>query len=265
MRAFLFLILTCLSIKCVAQNIYDESSSLRYSKHLISSKKFELAIIELERIHFLSPHNDTVSRDLAYCFNKSDQWNRTIELFKDRAPEPLFSNHLLLALINTKEYDNSLTIAKNPTAKQPLFIPATYALKHDVRNVKRSIDSLLAIEPDQRMMSVYSATLRYQAQRKKNPWVASTLALFPGAGKLYTKDHGDAFAAFLTVTTMAFESYRGFSRKGIDSKLGWACAGIGLGFYTGSIYGSWKAAMKYNQRRDDSYDKSIRDILFTDY
>ena len=73
---------------------------------------------------------------------------------------------------------------------------------------------------------------------------------------MYTKDYKDAIIGFIIVGSSAFNTYRGFSKHGINSAYGWVFGGVALGFYSGNIYGAYKAVKNYNHRlRDKIYNK----------
>ncbi|GAB6097742.1 hypothetical protein JCM14469_39960 [Desulfatiferula olefinivorans] len=81
---------------------------------------------------------------------------------------------------------------------------------------------------------------------RKNPRVAGTLALIPGAGYLYLERYQDALVAFLLNGGLILAAAESFDHD--RPALGGVIAFVGFGFYAGNIYGSAGSAHKYNRR-----------------
>jgi len=80
---------------------------------------------------------------------------------------------------------------------------------------------------------------------QKNPVVAGTLSVIPGAGQVYCKRYKDGLAAFLLNGVLALAAYEAFDNE--NYALGSLVAFVGLGFYAGNIYGAVSGAHKYNR------------------
>jgi tetratricopeptide (TPR) repeat protein len=94
--------------------------------------------------------------------------------------------------------------------------------------------------------------LKPDALNYKSPTLAATLAIIPGAGKLYCGNAGDALNSMLLIGLFGYLAYDGFHDDGERSTRGWIFGTLGFGFYAGNIYGSAIAARLYNKRvRDD--------------
>jgi hypothetical protein len=92
---------------------------------------------------------------------------------------------------------------------------------------------------------------------RKSPAKAAILAsLVPGAGRAYLDRPGDAAFAFMLVgSTAATAVY--YARR--NSWTGFSImAGVGLWFYVGDIYGSWRWAYTRNQNTQTDYLHSIQ-------
>lgn len=90
----------------------------------------------------------------------------------------------------------------------------------------------------------------------KHPRVAGVLALFPGAGYLYTERPHDALIAFGINAGWMLAAYTSFDND--NDALGVLISIVGLGFYTGSIYGSVNSAHKFNRRTRDGFVEKLR-------
>jgi hypothetical protein len=93
-----------------------------------------------------------------------------------------------------------------------------------------------------------SDTLKY-----KCPLLAASLAIIPGAGKLYCGNAGDALNSFLLIGLFGYLTYDGFHDDGQSSVRGWIFGTLGFGFYAGNIYGSSVAARLYNKKVKDDF------------
>jgi hypothetical protein len=87
---------------------------------------------------------------------------------------------------------------------------------------------------------------------KKDPWKAGTLsALFPGAGKIYTEEYGDALFTALAVGTFGYLAYTNY-KAGHDLRT-ILFSGITAWFYGGGIYGAAASAHIYNLKVEFSF------------
>ena len=89
--------------------------------------------------------------------------------------------------------------------------------------------------------------------------------LIPGMGKVYTGYKKDALVSFVLTGLAVWQSYRGFSMKGTSSVLGWTYGAIGLGLYTGNIYGSVKSANKRNENYRLDIQQAADHVLLSIY
>ena len=103
-------------------------------------------------------------------------------------------------------------------------------------------------EINEGFISDYSRLLKLENEFKyKKPGISIAMsAIIPGSGKFYSGYWKDGLIAFIFVTASAYQSYRGFSKNGIESVYGWIFGGLATGFYIGNLYGSGKAANEHN-------------------
>ncbi|HKK42149.1 MAG TPA: hypothetical protein VJ963_07055, partial [Bacteroidales bacterium] len=94
--------------------------------------------------------------------------------------------------------------------------------------------------------------------RFKSPFVAGAFsAIVPGTGKFYTKNWADGVFSMIFVAGSAWQAYRGFKKHGSASAYGWTFASVSASFYLGNIYGSVKAAKRYNKNRRDEINNQV--------
>lgn len=90
----------------------------------------------------------------------------------------------------------------------------------------------------------------------KHPRLAGFLALLPGAGYLYTERPHDALVAFGINAGWMLAAYTSFDND--NAPLGVLISAIGLGFYTGSIYGSINSAHKFNKHKKETFIQKLK-------
>ena len=254
---------------CVAQNLYDPEHSRQFADYLAKSKQFETAIPEYERVLFIAP-DDSLKIAIVSCYRRAGKYTegikRSNEFFSNSSamPEPLAREYAHLLLLN-RSFDSTkqfIATNNNLTQGDKLLLQLNTALL----NKKWKEASLLMSTADtisQPILVSYkkitdeSAKLRY-----KSPALATGLSiLIPGAGKVYTKDWKDGLISFITVVAGGWQAYVGYQKKGTSSVYGWINAGLCLGFYSGNIYGTAKAAKRYNKRLDDALHHKAEDLF----
>ncbi|MHB2149972.1 hypothetical protein ACX8XP_13010 [Calditrichota bacterium LG25] len=92
----------------------------------------------------------------------------------------------------------------------------------------------------------------------KNPTIAGILSAFiPGSGYAYTKHYQTAFSSLLLNTILIGTSYE-FQRKNFKFASGTTFL-IAFGWYLGNILGSYKSAIRYNEKiRREYLDKRLK-------
>jgi tetratricopeptide (TPR) repeat protein len=91
---------------------------------------------------------------------------------------------------------------------------------------------------------------------RKNPALAGTLSILPGAGQLYCNRYEDALIAFVVNVGLFWAASDAFHQD--QPALGGLLSFIGLGFYAGNIYGAVSDAHKYNQDQQGRYVDQLK-------
>lgn len=89
----------------------------------------------------------------------------------------------------------------------------------------------------------------------KSPTLAGSLAILPGLGQLYCERYSDAVIAFLVNSGLIWASVEAFSHE--LYALGGVIGFVGLGFYTGNIYGAIGDAHKYNRQAVRAFSNGL--------
>jgi tetratricopeptide (TPR) repeat protein len=90
----------------------------------------------------------------------------------------------------------------------------------------------------------------------RNPTLAGTLSIIPGAGQLYCNRYEDALIAFAVNLGLFWAAHDAFDQD--QYALGSLLSFVGLGFYAGNIYSAVGDAHKYNQRQKHQFGESLR-------
>lgn len=262
---FLFVVFFLFTIPSFAQNenIFNKESSVQYAQYLINSKQFDLAKQELERLSFLYP-NDL---DLKYELAKIELYNKNYEaaerfissLFNDLSIVPQnFAQLLGKILLLAKETDKLDTLlVKNIYLTQSEKMEFRIGKALQKKNLVLA-NQLLDSYGQENKNSVKSLIEEGQEIKHKSPALALALsAMVPGLGKVYTNRWKDGILSFITVGLLGYQSYVGFSEKGLNSAFGWVNGTLALGFYAGNLYGSYISAKKYNLKQEKTYQKDL--------
>lgn len=91
----------------------------------------------------------------------------------------------------------------------------------------------------------------------KNPSIAGSLSIIPGAGFLYCNRYRDALSAFVLNTGLMLAAYKAFDND--NPALGSIISLIEIGFYTGNIYGAVSSAHKFNRNTKKRFFERLKE------
>jgi tetratricopeptide (TPR) repeat protein len=91
---------------------------------------------------------------------------------------------------------------------------------------------------------------------QKNPLTAGILSVVPGGGYLYCERYQDALIAFFFTGAFIYGAVESFDHD--LHALGGMMSLVGLGFYTGSMYGGITSAHKFNQAKKSEFVREIK-------
>lgn len=266
-------LLVCLSPTLVfSQDLFDCDHTTRYARYLYETQEYDKAANEFERALINCDSLAVLPRLFAaYRLNGNyERLNRRInQLFPRPAVQPAFVSleQLKLAFL-TERYVQVDSMLKSPATLLPVDT-VYYRLKHQTltNQWQQAGKQLARLDTTQLSTHREWGKLIEQGQqnRTKSPLLAASLStLVPGLGKVYARDWKDALVSFLFVGGLAYQSYRAFNRRP-NGAAGWGYAGVGAGFYIGNIYGSYKSARQYNQRRLARLHNEAKRLSFLDF
>lgn len=269
---FAFLLLICCANALPAQDIYDYTHSRAYARYLLQSQQYTLAAEEYERLIFLRPDNDTLRADLLRAYRKGNNPVRGLEQWAkwQLAPRPK------TRLLHT-EYAKLLLRGGYPGKARSLALETDV---FDSTQIRRTVlyanileqkwpdarQSLTDIPPQEKLprrSDVEQLIKRGERSKKKNPWVATALSVpVPGLGKVYAGEWKDGIISLLFVGINTWQAVRRFDQEGLDTFWGWIHGGFAIGFYTGNLYGSHKAARRQNQKKFNRLQHDAEALIF---
>lgn len=268
--AFIWLVCTKASGQ---QNLMDFDNSLKFARYLKASGQYDFASQEYERLHFMSPADTTVRFEMVqnYRLNKQcDKLAFSHELFKNeifQLHSLSFAEEFIKFSITCKSGDDrifKITSLLEPELKsfyELSYYWATGETNSVISYVDQNENLLKTTSPD-----LFQVSAQFSKEKHKSPVLASVFsAILPGSGKAYSKNWGDALVSLLFVSTNAWASYRAFNKKGVKSVNGWIFGGLAFSFYSSNIFGSAKAAKKFNLDLNAKYQKHAEDIIFSSF
>lgn len=253
-----------------SQNLFDSLNTLKYADYLHSSGAYAEAIEEYERYVFLFNASDNEHLKLVRSYRLSGDpgkaYTRMLRIWDtpSLASQRVSLEYYGLKVITDRKENFLDDIALNDRLSEQdrAFLASTYLLLDlqfdQAREILKETDRTSMVALDE----LLNITEEVSDFKFKSPVVSGLLsAVMPGAGKFYTGSAGDGLIAMAMVGSMAWQSYRGFDKNGIESVYGWIFASVGAGFYIGNIWGSVKAANKYNYQQKDRIQIRVKTIF----
>ncbi|MBN2613512.1 MAG: hypothetical protein JXB00_18295 [Bacteroidales bacterium] len=255
-RTFISIIITFLFFSLYGQDLFNKPNSLNYAGYLFTAGEYSLAAREYERIIFLDSTNLQAKLSLIRSYRFEGNYQKGIDktnlFFKEypSIPKEVASDYGKM-LLHEKQYTQAsefLNISNSLTQNEKVFFHLSGLMLQENYN-EAGLYLASHAEPGDGYVTDYSKLLQLEKDFKyKKPGISIALSLvLPGSGKVYSGYWKDGLIAFVFVAANAYQSYRGFSKNGVESVYGWVFGGLATGFYIGNIYGSGKAANKRNK------------------
>jgi len=274
-------ILVCLCVQIFQaqpeKDLFDKEHSLLFAKYLFKSQQFVNAAGEFERLSYLHAEDDSLKIMALECYLFSNEpfllRKRHALLYEQKtsANQNRIDGLITRSFFKEKLYDAGADFSNASTAlqlEQKIYFEIFALLFKDQFKDASKIPLPLQIHPEYVNQLNGAINLAKEARnvRQKSPLLAGTMsAIIPGSGKFYTKDWKDGLIGFFTVGATAYQSVRGFQRRGVNSAYGWVFGGMATGFYLGNIYGSVQSAKRYNKKSKQKIKLQIENRFNSDY
>ncbi len=271
---FLFVLLVILlPLSAIqGQNLYDLEHTQKFADYLFTSGQYNLAAEEYERVVFLNPANESAKLRLIRSYKRNGDMDKGIDrmlalhdynVSQLSVPFSMEYVEMNLKLQNYPAISNLL----DKNSKLPGKFKTNTRLSMHLLDAKweeaRDLTAEKPSEVNGKLLAVVeeSMTLNY-----KQPWLGTTLSvILPGSGKVYAGRWKDGIISFIFIAGSAWQAYRGFDKFGTGSAYGWIFGSVSLGFYTGNIFGSWKAVKQYNTGLDVKLQHKAAHIIYSDH
>lgn len=270
---FRLIIVLVLPAKAIpAQNLYDEPHSREFASYLYKSGQYMLASIELERLLFMQPGNDSLKERLVRSYSLDHTHDVALRRLRSFGTDPAslpapLAELYVYNLLSGNRFDSSrafLAESRTLQTERKLYYKTySFLLNNQFRYAQEVLAGEVDVGAFPERAALQSLTLEGMQLRKKSPFLAAALSsVVPGSGKFYTRDWKDGIIGLLTVGVMGFQAYRGFEKKGVESVYGWVFGSLAAGFYIGNIYGAAKSAQRYNKRQSERLEARIRHAFY---
>ena len=269
-----FIFFVSVSFFCNSQDLYNMEQSEKYADYLFSSQQHSLAAEEYERLIYFDENNVIYKYKLIKSYRLSGDFksgiNRIYSFYGNSLntlPQSLATEFIKLQILT-----DSLSVAEN-------FIQQNSTISLENKAIFQSCNLLLSGKYNEASVYLKKAaannltlpsnfillTEKAGQIKFKSPFMAASLsAVIPGTGKFYTKNWTDGIISLLFVASNAWQAYRGFNEHGIKSAYGWTFAGLSASFYIGNVFGSVKAAKRYNIFKKNEIDNQIFEFIRSD-
>jgi len=266
----LLISLTFFQINVQAQDLFNIENSVKYADYLFMAGKYTLAQDEYQRLIRLDTNNIFYWLRSVQAVRFTGNYTKALQLLRQKK-----STFYRTDTLSNKEYARLLILCENGqrsrdsinsseilnAGDKAMFMIASYILENNFKAAEECI-----VNYSFSKTAVFEQLLMINKQcskiKMKKAWLAGSLSsIIPGSGKIYASYWQDGVLAFIYIGMNSWQTYRAFNKYGTDSVFGWISLVLTSGFYFGNIYGSIKAANKYNFVKLEEYKRQIEEIL----
>jgi len=259
---------------CVAQDVSDQT----FADYLFREGEYYRAITEYYRmLQVESDHQNRafLLRKIGNCYFQGEDYEGYL-VFINKNMNDLCSDTLLCAEMNLyrgKSYyyldrfqeaihtlDSQQLKPSNPFFNDAQFLMAiSYSRNDDWTNAVEELQRIKRRNSEVdgiRAENIIRSFQNYQKKSTKSPFLAGGLsAVIPGSGYAYCQHWGTAIASLFVngLLVWTFADALRQEQYGLASLTGF----VGIGWYGGNIWGSARAARRYNAHLRDDYINSI--------
>jgi len=274
----ILVILTILSVTspCLAQ-AEEEKSQLGFAHHLFDRGHYYQAVTEYERFIYYNPDHPSVPEarlKIAFCYQRGEQYDKAIELFRlladeyhDQAVGKEAAFNVGQSFLLNEDYAQALIefnsfVKDNPDS--PLADKAQWSSAWTaiyLEDYASAQEHLLCVRKNSNYRKpsreLASALEELPHLPRKSPFLAGFLAaVVPGAGHLYTGKKKQALFTFFTNALLAFGTYEAFSNDLYTA--GGFLSLFSLNYYSGNIFGALNSTHIYNKNVTEAYLEQFR-------
>ncbi|GBC64055.1 hypothetical protein DENIS_5056 [Desulfonema ishimotonii] len=249
----------------------DADQQIRFAEHYFSAGEYEKAVAEYERfIHFF-PDDARVGQamyQIGLAHFKAKKYQKAVDALMtltDRIGQPghqpasdtVYAACYLISACYEKmgtpgqsivNLRNLIVVTDDPQVRDESHYRVGWIFLEagEWENAMSAFGQIRQENQEKYRLKQLEAELnRIGEIPRKSPELAGALSIIPGAGYLYCGRYYDALTALILNGGLMIGAYKAFDND--NPALGSLAAIVGIGFYSGSIYGSVSSAHKYNQ------------------
>ena len=266
-----FFLLVAVDLHC--QDLLNYSNSLKYANYLFQNKQYNLSAIEYERVSFLQPQDTLAKLRIVQSYSFMQDYRSAENSLEKLFPLKLsdypedFAIEYFRILFHEHQFDPAFSyLTENKTIQQPKrteFLLGTLLMQYKWAEAKTFADDFRPFNPESiKFDNLYTIANQGINLKYKKPFNAALFsALIPGSGKVYTKQWKDGIYSFVFISAFSLLTYRSIANNGVNFNSAFY-GSIALSFYLSNIYGSYKSAVRYNQKINKRTTMEIEKILF---
>ncbi|MBK8392612.1 MAG: hypothetical protein IPL23_26560 [Saprospiraceae bacterium] len=247
-----FLFMFSFGLKAQESVVIDSVSQALFAKYLFDQGLYKFAAEEYERLHYYYPNNKkyTLALFKADRFaGNIDHMQARLQLLPDQDKQ--LSRQYFLSLITNDQLPLAQQLLDNGLRDYGKISDDYFKFKVGLLVMegshKAAQDTMEKYKIDDSALANL-IVMGSESKRKSKTLAGLMSAIVPSSGRFYARDYKDAIFSLVFMGGTAFQSYKRFNKGGINSAGGWIYGGISFGFYLGNIWGSVKAADRYNQK-----------------
>jgi hypothetical protein len=244
-------------------DLSDEETALDFARYLHALGKTEAALTEYLRFLRQYPESalaSSVRMSVMYLYYDTRDYRETIlwaeqqvsegKISDNDLPELRFWLSAAYARLNNPQRARAALppapLDPHLSARSKLIEGYTYAQQENWPAAVAIFQEYGDLADDQAKAETLTASCQNAMSRKrKSPAMAGLLGVVPGLGYLYAGYPGSALSALVLDSLLLVASYKAFDDG--NEALGALLGIVGVGWYTGSIYGSVSAAERRNE------------------
>lgn len=255
------------------EEILNYENSLKFARYLLSTHQYDFAQEEYEKINFFWPGDSTGTLELVKTYRlnrRCDMLGNSFMVLQDKMFKNNSAQHakeyLNFALTCKSKSDNFFTVSSLLSQEERSFYDLSYYWMTEQYDLASTYNNRNTEMVGPYSSELFRLTEDFKGEKYKSPALAAAMSVvLPGSGKLYSKKAGDAVISFLFIASNTYASYRAFNKKGIKSANGWIFGGLAFGYYSAGIWGSSKAAKRYNADLKKRYQDNAENIIYNSF
>ncbi|KAA6345311.1 putative membrane protein insertion efficiency factor [termite gut metagenome] len=239
-------------------NLHLQDSAQMFVNHLINQNKYDLALLEIERVIYFQTNDTNYYVKKLLCYDALDREEEGILDYEQNFPSKIKTNEEVLLKLaklyyNTGNYAQSMSTLKsnvfqltNNKYKSLVLQGVIQVQNQDYVDAKSLFKQSSLYSVDTIFNTNIQIIERLQNIKMKSANTAKLLSIIPGGGYAFTKNYQNAITSLLINSLLGYATYNSIKKEnyGVAAIMGV----FSVSFYIGNIFGAGQSADRYNQR-----------------